>query len=183
MNYRKHRRATQWTINQVIDSLQYNPETGNLHDVETTFDPSPQCIARLRAEGVPLTQWRKHARLTEIIKTRNVNPSPIDTIERKTGAVVVYRGGAQFYAHHIAWIIIHGKPADDGINHINGNKTDNRPSNLESLLDFSRRRAKSYRARLREGKRLVHLGYFATVEERDAAIFAYKLGIFPNGSK
>lgn len=39
------------------------------------------------------------------------------------------------------------------------------------------------RAVVRDGARVVHLGYFATVEERDAAIFAYKLGIFPNGSK
>lgn len=40
-----------------------------------------------------------------------------------------------------------------------------------------------YRARVRTSGGLVHLGYFATVEERDAAVFAYKLGIFPNGSK
>ena len=43
--------------------------------------------------------------------------------------------------------------------------------------------APRYRARVRDGARVVHLGYFATVEERDAAIFAYRLGIFPNGSK
>ena len=40
-----------------------------------------------------------------------------------------------------------------------------------------------YRARVRTPEGLLHLGYFATVEERDAAIFAYRLGIFPNGSK
>lgn len=39
------------------------------------------------------------------------------------------------------------------------------------------------RAVVRDNGRVVHLGYFATVEEREAAIFAYKLGIFPNGSK
>jgi hypothetical protein len=75
--------------------------------------------------------------------------------------------------------MIYGKPADDGINHVNGNKADNRPANLESLLDYSRRRAKRYRARVRESDRLVHLGYFATREERDAAVFAYRLGITP----
>ena len=40
-----------------------------------------------------------------------------------------------------------------------------------------------YKAQVRDGARVVHLGYFATVEERDAAVFAYRLGIFPNGSK
>ena len=40
-----------------------------------------------------------------------------------------------------------------------------------------------YRARVRDGARVVHLGYFATQDERNAAIFAYRLGIFPNGSK
>ena len=34
-----------------------------------------------------------------------------------------------------------------------------------------------YRARVRTPNGLVHLGYFATVEERDAAVFAYKLGL------
>ena len=43
--------------------------------------------------------------------------------------------------------------------------------------------APRYRARVRTPDGLLHLGYFATVEERDAAIFAYRLGIFPNGSK
>ena len=40
-----------------------------------------------------------------------------------------------------------------------------------------------YRARVRTPDGLLHLGYFSTQEERAAAIFAYRLGIFPNGSK
>lgn len=43
--------------------------------------------------------------------------------------------------------------------------------------------AQRFKAQVREGARVRHLGYFATVEERDAAIFAYRLGTFPNGSK
>jgi hypothetical protein len=35
------------------------------------------------------------------------------------------------------------------------------------------------RAIVRDGARVVHLGYFATVEEREAAVFAYRLGITP----
>ena len=40
-----------------------------------------------------------------------------------------------------------------------------------------------YRARVRTPDGLLHLGYFATQDDRNAAIFAYRLGIFPNGSK
>jgi hypothetical protein len=36
---------------------------------------------------------------------------------------------------------------------------------------------KRYRAAVRVGRLVLHLGYFASPEERDAAIFAYKLGI------
>ena len=43
--------------------------------------------------------------------------------------------------------------------------------------------APRYRARVRTPEGLLHLGYFSTQEERNAAIFAYRLGIFPNGSK
>lgn len=40
-----------------------------------------------------------------------------------------------------------------------------------------------FRAVVREGKRTKHLGYFASAEERDAAVFAWRLGIYPNGLK
>ena len=43
--------------------------------------------------------------------------------------------------------------------------------------------APRFKAQVREGARVLHLGYFANKEERDAVIFAYKLGIFPNGLK
>lgn len=39
---------------------------------------------------------------------------------------------------------------------------------------------KRYKAQVRVGARVLHLGYFATVEERDAAVFAYRLGITPS---
>ncbi len=34
-----------------------------------------------------------------------------------------------------------------------------------------------HRAIVRNGKKIIHLGYFATLAEKDAAIFAFKLGI------
>lgn len=41
---------------------------------------------------------------------------------------------------------------------------------------------KPYKAQFRKGSRVVYLGLYETIEDRDAAIFAYKLGIFnPTG--
>lgn len=39
---------------------------------------------------------------------------------------------------------------------------------------------KRYKAQVRAGARVLHLGYFASIEERDAAIFSYRLGITPS---
>lgn len=40
--------------------------------------------------------------------------------------------------------------------------------------------APRYKAQVRDGARVVHLGYFASEAEREAAIFAYRLGITPS---
>ena len=37
-----------------------------------------------------------------------------------------------------------------------------------------------YKAQVRVGARVLHLGYFATEAERDAAVFAYRLGLTPS---
>lgn len=39
---------------------------------------------------------------------------------------------------------------------------------------------KRYRASVRDGAQVLHLGYFASQSEREAAIFAYRLGITPS---
>lgn len=41
-------------------------------------------------------------------------------------------------------------------------------------------KAKRYKAQARVGARVLHLGYFASQSERDAAVFAYRLGITPS---
>lgn len=40
-----------------------------------------------------------------------------------------------------------------------------------------------YRAVIRIGARVIHLGYYPSKDERDAAVGLAKLGIFPSGSK
>jgi hypothetical protein len=40
--------------------------------------------------------------------------------------------------------------------------------------------APRFKAQVRDGARVLHIGYFATEEERNAAVFAYRLGITPS---
>ncbi len=42
---------------------------------------------------------------------------------------------------------------------------------------------KRYKAQVRAGKRVIHLGYFDSIAERDAAVFAYRLGVNPKNAE
>lgn len=51
----------------------------------------------------------------------------------------------------------------------------------EWIVRVSRaKREPRYKAQVRVGARVLHLGYFASQSERDAAVFAYRLGITPS---
>jgi hypothetical protein len=166
-------------IFDIAHTLDYNPQTGALHEWALIEKPSADLLARLEGAKIPLKQWRKFALPSEVVRVREVNPEPAGKIERKTGALVIYRKNRQFYAHVIVWLKCFGELPDDGLVHLNENRADNRIENLETVSQALKRRGKPYRARVRDGARLIHLGYFATVEERDAAMFAYRLGITP----
>ena len=164
-------------ILDVARDLKYNPETGHLHGVTTVEKPTTDLMRWMVENKHPLKQWRKFASFSDIVRAEEVNPEPAGKPCKRTGALIIYRGNQQFYAHVIAWLKIYGEPPVDGIAHLNGNRADNRADNLASVLEVARMRAKPYRARIRDDGRLVHLGYFATAEERDAAIFAYRIGL------
>lgn len=48
----------------------------------------------------------------------------------KLGYVIIYITGKVYKAHRLAWIYIHGAHPENLIDHINGNRSDNRISNL-----------------------------------------------------
>ena len=168
------------TVYDVAQSLDYNPETGTLHEVQIVERPAASLLARLGKDGIPLKHWRKFALPSEIEDVREVNPEPAGKVERKTGALVIYRKNRQFYAHVIAWLKFYGELPGDGLVHLNDDRKDNRIENLETLGEWLKQRGKPFRARVRTDNGLVHLGYFATEEERNAAVFAYRLGITPS---
>lgn len=103
--------------------------------------------------------------------------------------------GRLFQAHRLAWAIAHGKWPEDLIDHINGDRSDNRLSNLRDVsarvnLQNERKARKNSRsgllgaswskvtkrwaARIHYDGKHRHLGYFDTPQEAHAAYLAAK---------
>lgn len=67
---------------------------------------------------------------------------PAGHLDASNGYVTVSLGGANYYAHRIAWLMVHGALPPATIDHFNRDKTDNRLSNLRvaSLSENNRNR-------------------------------------------
>ena len=95
----------------------------------------------------------------------------------------------KYQAHRIAWLLTYGSWPVDQIDHINGNKKDNRLENLRDVsngenlrnqkipknntsgtlgVSFDKRR-QNYQAKIMVNKKSKHLGYFKNKEEAIAA--------------
>lgn len=94
-----------------------------------------------------------------------------------------------FYAHRVVWAITFGQWPVNQIDHINGVRSDNRPSNLRDVLPIENHmnvsigkrntsgivgvrfyaRGGAWQAQITVSGKNIHLGYFKTVEEAAAA--------------
>lgn len=112
------------------------------------------------------------------------------------GYVRLWFKNRQIGAHRIAWLLTYGEYAKNDIDHIDGDPSNNRISNLRDVshavntqnLKAARSHNKStgvlgviwnnfagkYQARIGVNKKSIHLGYYKTVEEAQAAYLAAK---------
>ena len=109
------------------------------------------------------------------------------------GYVRIRASGTRFLAHRLAWFYVHGTWPSGEIDHINGDRSDNRIANLRDVSRLTNRqnmrRAQAdnrsgllgvsltnnrCKASIRSGGKNHHLGYFASPEAAHAAYVAAK---------
>jgi len=101
--------------------------------------------------------------------------------------------GVVHRVHRLVWLFHYGDWPKGEIDHINRDRTDNRIANLRDVsravncgnrssppatqgsVYFCQGRSRPYRARIRDGERMIHLGYFENAEQaREACL--HRLG-------
>ena len=103
----------------------------------------------------------------------------------KDGYLCIRVHGKTYKAHRLAWLYVHGAMPIGEIDHINGDKADNRIENLrdvtKSVNQQNRRSVRGYsrdrnrwKAQIRFGGKRRHLGCYETEQEAHEAYLAAK---------
>lgn len=129
------------------------------------YDPSTGCLT-----------WR-------VRPSRNVHAGQLAGTRHPKGYLVVRIERRAYYAHRLAWLLAYGCWPSGQVDHENGQKTDNRKTNLR-VATGSQNRANSrlpntstsglkgvsqfrdkWRASIRQHRKSIHLGTFDTPQE------------------
>lgn len=112
--------------------------------------------------------------------------------KKKSGYVVIQVSGTAYPAHRLAWLLSFGVAPPDEIDHVNGDKADNRLANLrlasraENTRNVGIKRTNTsgvkgvgfhfqsgkWRARIHAGGKRIHLGLFSDQASAHAALEA-----------
>lgn len=141
--------------------------------------------------------------LTWKVNRRNVTAGSKAGYKRPSGYIYVRIDGRDYPAHRVAFALGHGVIEFGHLDHINGNRSDNRLTNLREVtsqennrncrvrsdntssykgVDFRRARG-LYRARIKLNCREIHLGYFTSPKEAALAYDAAALKYFGEFAK
>lgn len=137
--------------------------------------------------------WRiaRQTRSREIVAL----DAPEEVMGKSSGYVRLSLFGKSLYAHRLAWLITHGRWPVEMIDHINGNRSDNRIANLRECTDAENRQnwrrpkannphglmgvgwhkaAGKFTSQIQVNRKIKHLGLFETAEEAHRAYLAAK---------
>jgi len=133
--------------------LRYVPETGKLYWLERTpdmFEPSAYSAER------KCKVWNSRFSGKEAggAATNGYNVVSMDYLD--------------LLAHRIIWVMVHGKEPDDQIDHIDGNRTNNREENLRDVSRSENQRNQAIMKNNTSGHHGVH--YSSTERKWRAAI-------------
>lgn len=115
--------------------------------------------------------------------------SPAGAIDRSVGYLRISVFHRKLWAHRVAWMMVYGEAPNGQIDHINGDKLDNRISNLRVVTMTENRRNqrrprnnrsgyvgvawnpknRNWNARIGVGGRTLHLGSFECIDDAIAA--------------
>jgi hypothetical protein len=114
------------------------------------------------------------------------------------GYIYIKVGRTGYKAHRLAWLYVHGSWPKHSIDHINGDRADNRIANLRDVNNMTNaenrrgvnamnllgyagvsRHGARFRARLTVNKKTLRLGDFDTPEEAHAVYLAAKRELHP----